>query len=405
MAKKYGIIRVEKIKVSDGGGLHGRTAHDLREFKNDFDKELSALNEYGGETSVKGIKQVLKEKWDNLPSKPRKDAVGALEVVCTTSEKALTAEQEKKFFADCKKELESWYGKENLISWQIHRDETTPHLHAIICPIEEKTQKVKRISSDLISKIANGEIEHPTNTQKILNCRKITGGRESLRKMQNNFYSNVFKNYDLDRGEVGSTKKNVRSSLKLKSAELEEKEEYLVKIGKIVRKEQKTLENDKKTFEVAQKTFEDKQNTLEIQKANFKEHTKAFEADKSKYLAKAIKDGVDKIVEQRLAYVRQCEKVEKDKLQAKIDKYHKLIFDGPVNYNSEDGSAEITSKDGLLKLAQVAHNWRVFEPQKLRSIADEYEQYGVQNQYQLSEVKKNVQKKTNSRSSGGMGYS
>ena len=40
--KKYGIFRIEKIKLCDGGEAMGRLKHAFREFKNDsFDPELN----------------------------------------------------------------------------------------------------------------------------------------------------------------------------------------------------------------------------------------------------------------------------------------------------------------------------------------------------------------------------
>ena len=43
--KKYGIFRIEKIKLCDGGEAMGRLKHSFREFKNDsFDPELTEKN-------------------------------------------------------------------------------------------------------------------------------------------------------------------------------------------------------------------------------------------------------------------------------------------------------------------------------------------------------------------------
>ena len=43
--KKYGIFRIEKIKLCDGGEAMGRLKHAFREFKNDsFDPALTEKN-------------------------------------------------------------------------------------------------------------------------------------------------------------------------------------------------------------------------------------------------------------------------------------------------------------------------------------------------------------------------
>ena len=45
----------------------------------------------------------------------------------------------KNIFERSRKWLENKYGKNNLISTSIHRDETTPHLVAYVVPIDEIT--------------------------------------------------------------------------------------------------------------------------------------------------------------------------------------------------------------------------------------------------------------------------
>jgi hypothetical protein len=81
---------------------------------------------------------------------------------------------EKIFFERSRKWLENKYGKNNLISTSIHRDETTPHLVAYVVPIDEITGN--------------------------LNAKKFIGGtRNVLSEMQTNFAKTV-SDLGLDRG-------------------------------------------------------------------------------------------------------------------------------------------------------------------------------------------------------------
>ena len=83
---------------------------------------------------------------DRIPEKRRKDAVLCIEHLITASPEWDgwgDPKREKIFFERSRKWLENKYGKNNLISTSIHRDETTPHLVAYVVPIDEiKCQKI-----------------------------------------------------------------------------------------------------------------------------------------------------------------------------------------------------------------------------------------------------------------------
>ncbi len=222
MAENYGILRVEKIKLSDGGGLRGRAMHDFRQFSNVtkmFDRKETALNEYVGCRNYEELITKARENWGKC-TRTRSDAVGMLEVVVTTTSGALQKEEEGDFFRDVLTEVESWYGSDNVLGMAIHRDETTPHCHIFLTPIEEKICHKTRVSAE-----SKGYFEYVTQ----LNAKKICGGRAALSSLQDKFHKNVFSKYGLKRGEsVGNEKKkNVRSSLKAKEQALNQRESEL----------------------------------------------------------------------------------------------------------------------------------------------------------------------------------
>ncbi|WP_171499017.1 plasmid recombination protein, partial [Acinetobacter soli] len=69
-----------------------------------------------------------------IPEKRRKDAVLCIEHLVTASPEwdGWGTEKETAFFEQARKWLESKYGKKNVVSTTIHRDETTPHLVAYV---------------------------------------------------------------------------------------------------------------------------------------------------------------------------------------------------------------------------------------------------------------------------------
>lgn len=221
----YGILRVEKIKLSDGGGIHGRAMHDFREFDNVakvFDRAMTRQNEYIGCQNTAELKQRAEERWSTL-TKSRSDSVGMLEVMVTTTANSLQKNDEKQFFQDVWNEVASWYGEENVLTMAIHRDETTPHCHIFLTPIE--TKEVKKTRSSRAEQLLHDD----TKTVTQLNAKRLLNGRESLSQLQDDFHAHVFSKYGLDRGEKEPEikKKNVRSSLRAKEIQLKEREEVL----------------------------------------------------------------------------------------------------------------------------------------------------------------------------------
>lgn len=229
----YGIVRIEKIKMADGGGLRGRAMHSFRQFSNvseKFDPSMTSQNEYFGAKSYEELKSAVKARWSLVTDKPRTDAVGVLEIVVTTTAGALKPEQEQDFFATAMRGVASLYGEENLVATAIHRDETTPHAHFFVVPLEKKIVKTNSKKMPLAEKTT-------------LNAKKITGGKERLSAMQDLFYDNLFKNFGLARGEKNSPPtRTQRSSLTLQTKRLNEREKILDERESKISRREKTLD-------------------------------------------------------------------------------------------------------------------------------------------------------------------
>ena len=175
----FAILRLQKLKsFADVGGS---LSHNYRNRETlNADSDRTYLNEHELDTNEKCMTAIR----DRIPEKRRKDAVLCIEHLITASPKwdGWGTSKETAFFEQSKKWLENKYGKNNVVSTTIHRDETTPHLVAYVVPVDEETGR--------------------------LNAKKFIGGsRHTLSQMQTDFAVEV-KELGLDRGIQGSRAKH-----------------------------------------------------------------------------------------------------------------------------------------------------------------------------------------------------
>ncbi len=139
----YAVIRVAKITTTQQASA--KTAHNYREHSlSNVDRDAPHPNrEYlnheqrnYGELAEQRISQVVARK-------VRADQVKMVEVVMTGSPEAFKRDAEgravdyskSKWAQDNLHFLQNKYGKENVVSFTLHQDEKTPHVHAVIVPI------------------------------------------------------------------------------------------------------------------------------------------------------------------------------------------------------------------------------------------------------------------------------
>jgi hypothetical protein len=192
----FAIIRTAKLKTA--GNLGGLNNHLERKMEvPNADRDLSYLNQrrvgsgdlardVAGRIQAAGIE------------KPRKNAVLAIEHLMTASPEAFPLRKDKSpdgsrnpyrlvgskadvdrwqaFEKNCINWLQERYGKDNLVNFTSHLDEQTPHIHAVVVPIDSKGK---------------------------LNCRDYLGGRDKLRDLQDSFAA-IHQGIGLERGIQGS---------------------------------------------------------------------------------------------------------------------------------------------------------------------------------------------------------
>ena len=161
-------------KIKTLGNLASSAKHTFRQRETpNADPELKDANEvWIGPDSAEGMAAAWVER---APEMIRKNAVHALEYLVTASPEALAAmskAEQDGYFARGLDWLCQRHGEENVLSAVIHRDETTPHLTAMVIPLDDRGH---------------------------LNARSFTGGKVQLSEMQTSFAEAVL-DWGIERG-------------------------------------------------------------------------------------------------------------------------------------------------------------------------------------------------------------
>ncbi len=175
--RKFAILRVAKLKTM--GALRGSLQHTFRE-RDTPNADLNRIPDNQilvGTDTAAGVAAAWKAK---APDKIRKNGVLAVEYLVTASPEALqvmSRDEQDAYFAGALEWLEDRHGADRILSAVIHRDETTPHLSALVIPLDVRGK---------------------------LNARSYLGGRDKLREMQTGFARDVAAEFGIERGIEGS---------------------------------------------------------------------------------------------------------------------------------------------------------------------------------------------------------
>lgn len=189
----YAIVRTYKLKSSSDIGASEQHCKRMSDSPNvdpaltpqniEFELKKTFTEPYKAQTLNGRIKEYLDE--NNVKIR-RKDAVKCVEVVMTASPEffenkrhrqtvALWAKRNQEFLSDF---FSRTGGK--LVSFIVHMDESTPHIHAHVVPT--------------VDDLATGGLK--------LNCREYLGGPEKMRKLQDDYAQAMQKFYpELERGQ------------------------------------------------------------------------------------------------------------------------------------------------------------------------------------------------------------
>lgn len=201
MAKQYAIIHLQKHS-SAGGGL-GNHIERIEGKEHTYPHAIPDMKKYNrtwdrGYKNISLGEAVSKRIEAGYKGKPaiRKDAVKFLSLILSgTNEQMIKIHKSQELYSGYVKAnidfLEEEYGKENIVKLELHRDEKTPHFHAIIVPLTKDGR---------------------------LSAKEVVGDRKKLKEFQDR-YAAAMKPFGLERGEEES--KNTHITTKEFYQELE----------------------------------------------------------------------------------------------------------------------------------------------------------------------------------------
>ena len=176
----FAIMRFAKLKT--GGPINGSISHITRSRETpNADPDRRHLNRaIVGQDDPAAIHSAIEER---TPAKYRRDAVRALEFVITATPEWFEQhpDQVDAYFDSAVEWLRQEFGAENVVSAVQHNDELTPHMHAMVVPIDPETGR--------------------------LNAKKWVGGRGKMRQMQSDF-ATFQSEFGVERGKPRSGRKH-----------------------------------------------------------------------------------------------------------------------------------------------------------------------------------------------------
>ena len=207
----YCIMNLQKMKTGDFFGKQAeanRAYNDVQKYHGNVDLTKSANNIYlvKSDNWLADAEQLIEQA---KIKRVRSDAVKGISIVFDASPEwmnSATPAEINSYFYDCLDFAKKHFG--NVINAVIHMDETKPHMHISTVPIIY------------------------ANNGNRLSAKDIIGGKAQMSKLQDEFFEQVGKKYELERGKNrmnNSTQKKRLSELEYQTLKETEKLENLEK--------------------------------------------------------------------------------------------------------------------------------------------------------------------------------
>ncbi len=198
----YAIMRFEKRQATNVKGMEN---HNERKTENHSNEEIETDKSHLNYdlVSCSNYKEAIDKELSERYTKKtaiRKDAVVATEFLFTSDKEffdKLSPGEEKKYFEECLDFLKDKFGEKNIISAKVHKDEKTPHLHAVVVPLHDDGS---------------------------LSMKKYVDSKKDLIKLQDSFFEKISKEFpQLERGQSKTITESKHKDLK----ELKKETNYL----------------------------------------------------------------------------------------------------------------------------------------------------------------------------------
>ena len=229
------VLHVEKYTKQDLKGLeiHNERKPQYNLSNKDIDVTRTHENYHIGDYSenyLKKFEEIKKERITGLVRKTSVAGVGILVSADNDFFKSLSEDREKEFFQSVYDKVVAKYGKENVISAVVHKDETTPHLHLMICPVS-----------------ADGRL-----------TAKELFGRNNLRALQDIAIELQKEGFSIERGDSDRKVKHLsEEEFKLSQAfkQLEEEKQKILEEKKQIETERNFLISERERLEKVQDIY------------------------------------------------------------------------------------------------------------------------------------------------------
>ena len=361
----YCIMRLEKRKANN---IIGMQIHNDRATENhaneDIKKELSHLNYDLIEcpSYKKKINEELEKRY-KVNKSLRKDANLCVEVIFTSDKDffdKLTPEQERLYFEKSLEFLKEFTGEKNVISATVHKDETTPHLHAVFMPLTDDGRlnykdfintkydlidlqdKYHKKMTEFFPELERGKSSKETKKKHLsvedFKLRQLEKDLEKLQKekketeiqIQNvekqikDFYAvkTIVENIEERKAIFSDTYKLKKDELTELTA-LATTSEKNRDENKVLRKEKIELEEELKSTQKEYRKYYTKSKELQTFKDKFEDYSKRLEAVVPEEVLKTIQD-------ENLSYL----KIKDLKTMYEVDKYMEDLMNKKGGYDN-----------------------------------------------------------------------
>lgn len=262
-------------------------------------------------------------------------------VMCSwvvTAPEDLKPEQEKQFFQEAYSFLEGKYGRENVVSSYVHKDEKTPHMHFCFMPVVSDPKRGQKVSAYECVKKRDLEQFHE-QLQRHLDARGIScsvineatrEGNKAIKELKQGTARQTLQKVRRATKEEQDSLKNLKAEKKALNREIEALKSLKSIQGKVLDSQQvKEIRTESVMFDDT-KVKISKQDLENLKKTAYMGETanRAYEASKN-YLAKAEK--TLEVIEQRKKEPIP-ERMERLKLKKQVEDYDKALerCDTPV---------------------------------------------------------------------------
>ena len=361
----YCIMRLEKRKANN---ITGMQIHNDRATENhsneDINKELSHLNYDLIECPSynKKINEELEKRY-KVNKSLRKDATLGVEVIFTSDKDffdKLTPEQERLYFEKSLEFLKEFAGEKNIISATVHKDETTPHLHAVFMPLTDDGRLNYKDFINTKYDLINLQDKYHEKMREYF--PELERGKSSKETKKKHLSVEDFKLKQLEKDLEKLQKEKKETEIQIQNVEKQIKDFYTVKTivenieerkaifsdsyklkkdelteltalattseknrdeNKVLRKKKTELEEDLKATQKEYRKYYTKSKELQTFKDKFEDYSKRLEAVVPEEVLKTIQD-------ENISYL----KIKNLKTMYEVDKYMEDLMNKKGGYDN-----------------------------------------------------------------------